>query len=532
MKFIRAATVNDAALASSNVVETPPAAYNSGTTYALAGTASIFSGPSNTLATVYESLQNANTNNAPASSPAWWRAIGTAYLAYNGATSYAELAVVTDTTKHRLMRSLVAANMGNPLTDATKWQDIGPSNRWAMLDDRTGTQTMRPMEVRDTFNLTGRIDTAAVLNVTASQISLAVWAGDTPRTNLLPWSAQIDQWYPVDTSVTANAASAPDGSMTADRVTVSATYGGPLESVTLTAATTYTFSAHLQAGNVDWAYLTVYAAGPIYAEAHFDLVTGATGSTGAGGGAIASHSAITDLGGGWLRCEMTFTVPTTGSYSLFLRPAVADATHSASGNTLLAWGAQLEAAGAATQYIETDGSALTVTGERYFDRTYSMVSTRGITDWWRYLFEPIVYRTDLLIPDLPNVGNPTVKFIATSTGTVAVGQLVMGLSAYIGETERGARLGIRDRSRVDEDEFGVTFVTKRPSDRRGTFEVWIDERDSDFVFDLLTSLSGTVVTMIGDDRYGSTFQHGLLVDWNEELRHETRTIVSIEFRGI
>lgn len=349
MKLIRAATIDDAALASSNVIETPPAAYNSGTSYALGGTASVFSGPSNTLATVYESLQPANINHTPASSPTWWRAIGTAYLPYNGVTSYAELAVVTDAAGHRLYRSLAAANSGNPLSDATKWQDIGPTNRWAMLDDRTGTQTVRPLEIRQEFNLTGRIDTALVFNVSALAVSLQMFDGAT----------------------------------------------------------------------------------------------------------------------------------------------------------------------------------------EIYNQSFSMVSTRGINDWWKYLFEPIVYRRDLAIPDLPNVGNPKLILSATtSAGNVAIGHFVAGLAAYIGETESGAKVGIRDRSRVDEDEFGVTFINRRPTSKKGSFEVWIDDEDCDFVFNLLESYAGQPVAMIAEGRYDSTQQFGLLKDWGQILTGLPKTTVTIDFEAI
>ena len=132
-----------------------------------------------------------------------------------------------------------------------------------------------------------------------------------------------------------------------------------------------------------------------------------------------------------------------------------------------------------------------------YNQSFSMVSTRGINDWWKYLFEPIVYRRDLTIPDLPNAGNPTVILSATtSAGNVAIGHFVAGLAAYIGETESGAKVGIRDRSRVDEDEFGVTFINRRPTSKKGSFEVWIDDEDCDFVFNLLESYAGQPVAAV------------------------------------
>lgn len=179
MKIVRHISVTDAILSSSNVVETPPAAYNAGTTYATGNQVSVFGGPSNTTATLYESLQDSNTGNTPASSPAWWQPIGTAYLAYSGATSYAADAIVTDTTNHKLYQSLFGSNSGNALTDTDWWLELGPSNRWAMFDMKTGTQTTRPLSVSSTLDVSGRIDTVALFNLDGASVNVTMLDGAT-----------------------------------------------------------------------------------------------------------------------------------------------------------------------------------------------------------------------------------------------------------------------------------------------------------------------------------------------------------------
>jgi hypothetical protein len=155
----------------SNVLETPPAAYNAGTTYALGAQVSVFGGPSNTTATMYESLQAGNTGHTPSSSPTWWVSIGTAYLAYNAGTGYATGAIVT--SAHRLYESISAGtNAGHALTDPAWWLEIGPSNQWAMFDDMTGSQTIRPNSIQVEIDATGIIDTIGMLNVSAASINV------------------------------------------------------------------------------------------------------------------------------------------------------------------------------------------------------------------------------------------------------------------------------------------------------------------------------------------------------------------------
>jgi hypothetical protein len=171
MKLVRPFTVTEAALTVSDVVETAPAAYNAGTTYALAATVSVATG---TAIAVYESLQNSNTGNAPASSPSWWKLTGNTYALYSAGTSYAEDDIVISATTHRTYQSLVGSNLGNALTDVTKWTDIGPTNRWSMFDASVTSQTSNPESIEVTIQTAGRIDSVALLNVDAAGVTVTM----------------------------------------------------------------------------------------------------------------------------------------------------------------------------------------------------------------------------------------------------------------------------------------------------------------------------------------------------------------------
>jgi len=132
-------TMTDSMLASSSVVETAPAAYNAGTTYALNATASVAGSAG--LITVYKSLQASNTGHTPASSPTWWAKSCQLYQQYSSGTTYAADDRVQDNTTHMVYQSLVGSNIGNALTDTTKWVPVSANNLWAAFDDEIGTQT-------------------------------------------------------------------------------------------------------------------------------------------------------------------------------------------------------------------------------------------------------------------------------------------------------------------------------------------------------------------------------------------------------
>lgn len=177
-RLIRPIAINGTSLASSNVLETPPAAYNVGTAYSLGQQVSVFGGANNTTATMYESLQNSNTGHTPSSSPTWWQPIGTAYLAWSNATAYVVGARVTDTVNH-IIYEAIQAGTNHPVTDPAYWLNIGPSNKWAMFDQKVGTQTIRPLSVAVSIQATDRADSVSLFNVDAASVNITVMDGAT-----------------------------------------------------------------------------------------------------------------------------------------------------------------------------------------------------------------------------------------------------------------------------------------------------------------------------------------------------------------
>lgn len=169
MKIVRPAVIDDTTLISSNVVETAPAAYNSGTAYALSASASVTVG---TVITAYRSLQAANTNHAPASSPGWWVAIGVTYVPYNVVMAYALDDYALDAAGHRVYQSAQGANTGHALTDPEWWIDRGPTNRWKMFDGGISTQSIGASTIEVTVKPAGRIDSVSLLNIEAATVRI------------------------------------------------------------------------------------------------------------------------------------------------------------------------------------------------------------------------------------------------------------------------------------------------------------------------------------------------------------------------
>lgn len=198
MKIIRPISVTDATLTSSNVGETV-SAYAGGTSYALGDTVSVASG---TTLTIYQSLQAGNVGNTPASSPAWWEAVSTAYAAYSGATTYAlgDRVHVIGADSHLVYESLQAGNLNHtPATSPTWWALVGATNRWAMFDTSNTSQTQRLDQVAVVVTPAELVNAVALTNLSAT--SVRVTSTDATdgvvydRTVDLVWDSGITDWY-------------------------------------------------------------------------------------------------------------------------------------------------------------------------------------------------------------------------------------------------------------------------------------------------------------------------------------------------
>lgn len=199
MKVINPSTINSANL-TSNIPEAAPAEYNAGTTYAINQNAGVTTG---TTTLVYRSLQNANTGNTPASEPTWWVYVATTYAEYSAVTTYAladrVINAVTGAPTHHAYESLAAGNLGNLLTDATKWLDLGPTNQLAMFDQINGTATTSSDDIDVSVDVTGRADGVGLFGLTAENVQVTVSTALSgtiyDETYSLISNSGINNWY-------------------------------------------------------------------------------------------------------------------------------------------------------------------------------------------------------------------------------------------------------------------------------------------------------------------------------------------------
>ena len=192
------------------------------------------------------------------------------------------------------------------------------------------------------------------------------------RTNLLTRSAEMDNaaWAKESVTVTANQGAAPDQATAADLIyptSGSGTGRAVSQDATVTAATTYTWSAFVKSLNKGFAYLQLNQTPTAPTKAYFVTVDLSNGSVGSLQNLVSTSTGVTttatSVGNGWYRIATTFSTD-SGVTAVRCFVGVSDSANSrdvtASGTSgILAWGAQLEAGAFATSYIPTTTAAAT-----------------------------------------------------------------------------------------------------------------------------------------------------------------------------
>lgn len=218
------------------------------------------------------------------------------------------------------------------------------------------------------------------------------------RTNLLLWSEEFDNasWVKGSSTVTANAAVSPDGTMDADKVIVNnAVTLGTFSAAGVrqvnsksASAITYTYTVYMKAGEFNSGFLFMSnAATSASARASFDLSAGIASATVTVSAFTNASASMTPVGNGWYRCSLTATSDTATDLRCDVFPTDTVATQGNGTSGIYIWGAQLEAGAFATSYIPTVASqvtrtadAATVTGAN-FSRWYNQTSGTFLVEW-------------------------------------------------------------------------------------------------------------------------------------------------------
>jgi hypothetical protein len=218
------------------------------------------------------------------------------------------------------------------------------------------------------YDLNGIIQTAAIdelrLNYNPSTLVAEGILIEDAATNLFTYSQEFDNaaWIKSRANVTANAETAPDGTLTMDKIIedTSASNSHFLSKVvTVTAGNSYTYTFFAKAAERSWILVTFPSAQwGSNQNAYFNVGNGVLGTVGSG-----IEASIELISNGIYKCTVTPpAVTSSGSTSIVAcRLATADNSPTYTGDGisgLYLWGCQFELGGS-TSYIPTTATAVT-----------------------------------------------------------------------------------------------------------------------------------------------------------------------------
>ena len=172
--------------------------------------------------------------------------------------------------------------------------------------------------------------------------------------NLLQYSEQFDNaaWTKSNTTITANTTTAPNGTLTADKLiddtTASATHQ-IRRNITSLSAGSHTMSVFAKKG--EYNFIRFWEDNQTGRQCYFNLDNGTVTNVNM------NSVSIENVGNGWYRCIATINLPSAGSFGfrILLTPDGTTTSYNGTGaNGVFIWGAQLVEGTSAKDYFATE----------------------------------------------------------------------------------------------------------------------------------------------------------------------------------
>jgi hypothetical protein len=252
------------------------------------------------------------------------------------------------------------------------------------------------------------------------------------RTNLLTYSQDFSNsgWGKVNSSVSANATTAPDGTTTADKIIPdTSTNQHRVDKTPTSSAGDQTFSVYVKDAGYGFAWMRIGSKG-----ARFSIADGTTTSISAG---VTASSQ--DVGNGWRLLSISYSASANDIARINALEDQNTSDFAGDGTSgIYVWGAQLEAGVTPSSYIPTSGSTVTRAAETLTVPAANMpwptpVETTGIELVTNGTFTGTGNLTGWTLDGDATNNNGVDVFKATAGATTNVLVTCNGLSAEVGK---------------------------------------------------------------------------------------------------
>lgn len=166
--------------------------------------------------------------------------------------------------------------------------------------------------------------------------------------------------------------------------------------------------------------------------------------------------------------------------------------------------------------------------------TVSLIDRTNETDWFSWFYDEIRYDSEALVLTFSaSLGN-TIEITINGTGTLTVGEIVLGRNRQLGTPLLGTEPGIRDYSRKERDDFGNPILVQRAYSNTVDFKFSFPSADARRVNRTLAEVRATPCVFhagAGNTMFGTTI-YGFFTDLSTPLTHRQLSFSSLKVEGL
>lgn len=166
-----------------------------------------------------------------------------------------------------------------------------------------------------------------------------------------------------------------------------------------------------------------------------------------------------------------------------------------------------------------------------YSNNISLIDT-AVDNWYDWFFEEIDSRTSIVVLDMPAYGTANVTVTVTSSGTAAVGAVVIGKLTLIGTSVYGAGVGIDDYSTKERDKFGNLKLVEGEYSDNGDFPIVVDTDRVSKIKRMLAQIRATLVVWIAEETYEATIIYGFYKSFNEVYSGPVVSDMQLTIEGV
>lgn len=181
------------------------------------------------------------------------------------------------------------------------------------------------------------------------------------------------------------------------------------------------------------------------------------------------------------------------------------------------------------QVTMTDPTA----GLVYDSGVISMLDNSGVNDWFAFFFSPYIKKADFVSLSLPSYPDAVIQVIVDADGeSVSIGQIVMGRTFSIGQSQFGTGVGIIDFSVKEQDQFGNFSILERKFSKRADFDVKIPTNSVSGAQRTLARFRATPAVWVGDESKEETIIYGYYKSFDIVISNPALSDTSILVEGL